>query len=43
MKPIARIGTALCLLLAASCGDGSDTINEVREGDDAEICSPILK
>jgi len=34
MKPIARIGTALCLLLAASCGDDSDTINEVRDDSD---------
>jgi hypothetical protein len=31
MTLLARIGTALCLLLAASCGDSSDTINEERE------------
>lgn len=31
MKPTTRIGTALCLLLAASCDDNSDNINEVRE------------
>ena len=37
MKPITRIGTALCLLLAASCSDHSDTISN---GSDAISDTP---